>query len=357
MNALKPISGDSYAYKNIIATGGIGSGIFFQLQGNETLGREESRMGKLLPYRDYCKQHIILHYISVLLGRGNNGFQSHAIGKVGNDATGRALLQQMQESGIVTANVSLSSSRPTLFSVCYLYPDHAGGNITTSESSSGEVSPEDIDLFFESFHSTEKSLILAVPEVPVSTRIRLLEHGRRQNAINISSSATGEIAEFKSMGGFELTDFLFINLDEARHIANQNDLADIDQLILKAIQELISINASITVFITCGALGVYCYHDKRLEFFPAIPVEVVSTAGAGDAFLAGTVAGICCGLPLLKIKEQHVLTATEVGILVAALSVTSPHTIHPDLDASYMARFVRDNDLPAGFQNILPTSS
>jgi ribokinase len=92
MTSLRPILPGGFNYDHIIGTGGIGSGMFFSLKGNETLGREESRMAALLPYRDYCKQHIIMHYISVLLGAGINGtFQSYPIGKVGNDDTGGIL--------------------------------------------------------------------------------------------------------------------------------------------------------------------------------------------------------------------------------------------------------------------------
>jgi ribokinase len=53
-------------------------------------------------------------------------------------------------------------------------------------------------------------------------------------------------------------------------------------------------------------------------------VEVASTAGAGDAHLAGLIVGLAAGL------EMH--QAHELAILVAALSVTSPHTINPYAD-------------------------
>ena len=57
-------------YRRMIAIGGIGSGIFFALDGNHTLGRDESRLGRLLDIRDYCKLHIISHYVARLLGAG-----------------------------------------------------------------------------------------------------------------------------------------------------------------------------------------------------------------------------------------------------------------------------------------------
>src|SRR6476661_6065539 len=137
MTCLQPISQDGLAFNHIIGTGGIGSGIFFSMNHDNTLGREESRMATLLPYKDYCKQHIIMHYISVLLGAGSdNTFKSYPIGKVGNDDTGRSLIKMMHGSGMIIDHIKISPDHSTLFSVCFQYPDHSGGNITTSESAS-----------------------------------------------------------------------------------------------------------------------------------------------------------------------------------------------------------------------------
>jgi len=348
MTTLKPIN--NLAYDHIVATGGIGSGIFFSLQGNDTLGREESRMASLLPYKDYCKQHIILHYIAVLLGAGNDSaFKSFAIGKVGNDVTGKGLISQMNAAGIDTSNVSASQNHSTLFSVCFQYPDHSGGNITTAESASSEVSASDIDHFFETYEGPgEREIILAAPEVPVNTRIRLLEHGRKRRSLNITSLLSSEVEEFAALNGFNLVDMLFVNSDEIRHIAKADESSSVETAVIEGLRKLVSINPSLTVFVTCGALGVYCYSAKHLEFFPALAADVVSSAGAGDAFLAGTVAGICCGLPLLK-KDKNAAailsTATELGIIVAAMSVTSQDTIHPGLNATLLFDFFKSKNL------------
>src|SRR5665647_3611099 len=88
----------SLRFTGIIATGGIGSGKFFQLNGNHTLGREESRSGHFLDIRDYCKQHIILHYIKVLLGPS---FSVIPVGKIGDDDIGQILYNEMNETGFV----------------------------------------------------------------------------------------------------------------------------------------------------------------------------------------------------------------------------------------------------------------
>ena len=52
MITLKSILPAGLAYNHIVGTGGIGSGIFFSMKENDTLGRNESRMATLLPYKD-----------------------------------------------------------------------------------------------------------------------------------------------------------------------------------------------------------------------------------------------------------------------------------------------------------------
>ena len=357
MSNLTSIFSQGLVYEHIIATGGIGSGIFFSVEGNETIGRNESRMATLLPYKDFCKQHIIMHYIAVLLGAKPDGaFRCYPIGKVGNDDIGKSLINMMKVTGMDVGNVSISNDRSTLFSVCYQYPDHSGGNITTNESASRLVSPEDILIFFKNFKlNGNKEIVLAVPEVPIETRIKLLEYGKLRGSLNIASVLSLEVDEFKKLNGFSTTDILAVNVDEARSIAQINDdAAAIETIIEACIKNLTKINSSIMLLITAGAAGVYCYSKNLLEFTPALKVPVVSTAGAGDAFLAGFLSGICCGLPFFKgcndeyFSETPLTSAVELGLLLAALTVTSPDTIHAEANASLLYDLIQKNNLMVG---------
>src|SRR5512137_2113496 len=83
-------------YRAMLGVGGIGSGTFFLLNGEHTLGREESRSGHFIDRRDYCKLHIISHYVRTLLGEA---FHTLPIGKVGDDEAGRRVVREMQDAG------------------------------------------------------------------------------------------------------------------------------------------------------------------------------------------------------------------------------------------------------------------
>jgi hypothetical protein len=67
------------------------------------------------------------------------------------------------------------------------------------------------------------------------------------------------------------------------------------------------VNSAITVLITCGAEGVYCYSKKQIEFTPALKMPVVSTAGAGDAFLAVSSRVFVAVFQFLKMSMINIL--------------------------------------------------
>ena len=342
------------SYDHVIGTGGIGSGILFLLKGDHTMGRNESRPGRLEPHRDYCKLHIVLHYLSVLMGAGSRGgFRSWPIGGVGSDDEGKQLLAQMAKAGMDTEHVRIHDDCRTLFSVCFQYPDLSGGNITTENSASNRVSEEDIDDFFRhSERSGGKGIALALPEVPVITRLKLLRHGRDRDCLNVASVLSSEVSEFRAGGGFELADLVSVNIDEARSIARlENESVPAEVIVSRTVEVLCKANSHIRVLVTDGPRGSYGFRDGLIQHHPVIPARARSTAGAGDAFLAGTITGLCRGLPLQTgetvqdRKEAPLRSAIDLGTLLASQSVESPDTIHMGISAGSLKDYALERGL------------
>lgn len=335
MRTPKPIGKQDLRYDHIIGTGGIGSGIFFSFPDAHTLGRNESRLARLEPFKDYCKQHIILHYITILMGSGKAGFNTHPIGSVGNDKIGSELLDNMASAGMDISAIHRSDVNSTMYSVCFQYPDFSGGNITTNNSACNEVSPKHISDFYSKYNKDgKKAVVLAAPEVPLAARIALLKHGSTAKSLNVASILSSEVASFQEMNGFQLTDILSINRDEVCQIAGKGENENFLEIITECIAILTAQNNAMTILITDGANGSYCYQNGNLEFTPAINTELVSTAGAGDAFLSGVLTGLCHNLPLFRgfdvesLSEQTLTTALELGTLLASMTVSCADTIH-----------------------------
>ena len=129
------------AFSKVIGTGGIGTGLLFITEDDRTLGRNESRLVRQSKARDYCKQHIVLYYTSVLL---KSHTPVYPIGSIGKDAWGDSLLREMKQYGINVDYVTQDDQLPTTISFCLQYPSKDGCNMTASNGASGGVTPQTI---------------------------------------------------------------------------------------------------------------------------------------------------------------------------------------------------------------------
>ena len=115
------------------------------------------------------------------------------------------------------------------------------------------------------------------------------------------------------------------------------------------------------IVITDGPNGSYCYNNGNIEYNPTIDVKVKNTAGAGDAFLAGVIIGLCCSLPFLKVKNNKyfsktpINSASELGTILASCSVMSTDTINHEINANYIREFIikQNINLSKAFKKIL----
>ena len=326
-------------HQAMIGVGGIGSGSFFALRGNHTLGREESRGGRFLDRRDYCKLHIVSHYVKSLLGPE---FRTISIGQVGDDAVGRRLLSEMKDAGLELGYVPRVAGDQTLFSFCFVYPDGSGGNLTTDDSACAKVDAPFVTGAEPEFaRHAGHGVALAAPEVPLEAREKLLNLGTEYGFFRAASFLAEEMISALEMGMLGQTDLLAINVDEAAAAAGTS-LAEASDSVLEiveaAVEKLRDINPGLLVSITAGKNGSWSWDGEALVHVVAFPAKVVSTAGAGDAHLAGIVAGLVADLTLPQ--------AQELGTLVAAHSVTSPHTIDKRIDRRSLRTFAEEINAP-----------
>jgi len=328
-------------YRRLIGVGGIGVGIFFALEGDHTLGRNESRPARLLDLRDYCKLHIIAHSVGVLLGADPSGSPFHVlpIGKVGNDDAGRRMLKEMSGAGMDIRHVEVIGNQPTQFSVCFQYPNGEGGNLTTSQSAASELTPQDVERCSAAlFGDGVPTIALAAPEVPLETRYRLLQLATAGRAFRAAALTSSEMAMAGEQGLFSLVDLVSINEDEAGALIGRSFDPEAPAAFLKGCSDALTrYQPGMRIIISAGKHGAYAFAGGTWDYCPALPVSVVNTAGAGDALLAGVLSGIAVGMPLIapgrprrSICDLPLATALDFGVLLAGYKVTSRHTIHPD---------------------------
>ena len=313
----------------------------YALQGQHELGRNESRLGELLDSRDYCKLHIVIHYVARLMGsgRGPASFRAWPVGVVGNDAAGHQILTEMSAAGMDTQFVRKHPALKTPFSVCFIYPDGSGGNITSSNSAAGALSLDDLKAASPCMKAAgARGVALCLPEVPLELRRDFLELASDCGNYRVCSFVLGEIEEARRMGLFSLTDLLALNQEEASALLGDRPGQVLDgDLLAERAAEFTATRPRLRLIVSAGREGAYGFEWGSSQFCPAPVLQPISTAGAGDALLAGVVCGLAAGLPFIERNESGssfsgriLRTALDFGVLNASFSVTSPHTIHPD---------------------------
>ncbi len=321
----------AWRYSALIGAGGIGSGTFFALKGDHTLGREESRAGRFLDRRDYCKLHIIEHYVAVLLGRS---FETIALGRVGDDEPGRRMLAEMREAGIAADRVEVIPGEQTLYSICFVYPDGTGGNLTVDDSASQKVDAALIRKAEPDFaRLAAAGITLAAPEVPLEARGELLRLGRKYRFFNAAAFTSGELQTALAPDLLGMVDLLSVNIHEAATLTGVPADQTPEHIVQAAAHAIRTIQPAMQLAVTAGRRGNWTWDGQRLSFAPALTLDVANTAGAGDSFLAGMIVGITAGLSLPD--------AQQLATLIAAMKVTCVHTIDKRIDRDSLRAFVQ----------------
>jgi sugar/nucleoside kinase (ribokinase family) len=247
--------------------------------------------------------------------------------------------------------VEIVKDRPTLFSVCFQYPNGEGGNLTTTQSAASELTAEEVTRASPRFAADGvRSMALAAPEVSLEARYRLLELATANQAFRAAALTSSEMVPALRQGFFSLVDLVSINEDEAGALTGRMfDPADPFPFLNACSDMLISCQPSMRIVISAGKHGAFAFSDGLWDHCPAAPATVVGTAGAGDALLGAILSGLAVGMPLIcpgsprkSITERSLGSALDFAVLLASFTITSPHTIHPYANLETLLQFAAE---------------
>jgi len=337
--------------RRVIGVGGIGTGLCFEFEDNHDLGRNESRGARLIDARDYCKLHIVMHYLSALLNSYVPESPLHfvPIGKVGDDAAGKQLLVEMKDHQLDVTHVQSVEGSPTLFSVCFQYPDRSGGNITSVNSAAAQLTIEDVERARKLFEESKgQTIALAVPEAPIDVRKYLISVASQNGAFRVGSFTASEMESVKHSDWCSHLDLIALNEEEASRLVGHEFNPSAPESFLDSCSAALAGSSDrMWIVVTVGRHGAFGYDGEEWIYSPAVPTNVVNSAGAGDALLAGTLAALVMGCPFVnKQRLKSTLSALDFGVLFASYSATSRHSIHPRAKLEDVRAFAQTVGLP-----------
>lgn len=233
------------------------------------------------------------------------------IGRVGDDAFGPRLLDQLQSEGVRLTGVA--SSINTSSGLAVVSVDRNGENsIVVVPGANGLVSEADVEEHRQLI--VDSDVILLQLEIPPSTCVAAIRLAREAGVRVIMNPAPVHSGINADIFGVDL---LCPNQTEAgmllgRSIENRNDA-------ISAVRELASRGPN-HVIITLGADGVVWGDSQQSQWMKAFPIRSVDTTAAGDAFV-GSLAVFWAETGNLEIAIRH---ACAAGAIAATRSGAQP---------------------------------
>jgi ribokinase len=254
------------------------------------------------------------------------GGRSAFIGKIGTDERSEVARQWLLEDGVNLEHLLRSDQISPIIGLKMI--DDNGDNAIVSIK--GEVQDEltftEAKPCIEDFKSA--NIFITGFEIPVKTALEGAKLAKQLGMVTILNPAP---ARDESMGDLDYIDIFIPNESEAKSIAGIDLHADFhpDELMVR-IKEKYKVG---TVIITAGRHGVYGFDGINSWRILPIPVEVIDTTGAGDAFIGGFAFSLS--------KGNEIAKAIEFGNYVAALSVTRYGTIPAFPSLSEVEDFIK----------------
>jgi len=262
------------------------------------------------------------------------GAPTSFVGSVGADRLGDRGMEWMREAGVDLTYLFRSEKVSTGVGFVMIDPQGMVA-ITSAFGANGELSREHIDRS-ESLIAS-KSVMLVTFEIPVPVALYATQVGRRNGLTVVLTPAPAEL--FKTTD-LQLVDILVPNETELKILVGnepQEEL-DIEELAWKA-QRRYGIQM---IVITRGALGVSVLEGENFYHVPAVPVDVIDTPGAGDAFTAGMSVALLAGHSLREAVRFGCMTGAH------AVSVQGSIPAFPTTQQIKTFATARELTIPAG---------
>lgn len=239
---------------------------------------------------------------------------------VGDDESGRSLVEHLRALGADVARIAVTAERPTAEYVAVLDPRNDLLIGLADMAVLDLLTPARLEAAWAAIAASD--WVFADCNLPAETLAFLIDRAKGAGfrlAINTVSSPKA-LRLPKDLSGVDL---LFTNLDEASAMLGRAGPIST----VEAAAGLREAGAA-RVIVTQGAQGYAVASADGVVAAKAVPARPADITGAGDAFAAGTLYRILAG--------EQVAQAARGGALLATLTTESEMSVHPRLSPGLM---------------------
>ena len=251
-------------------------------------------------------------------GKGSNqaiaaarlGAESHFVGIIGTDPLGKIARALYDEEGVHTEHLVETTKKTTGVGFIIVNPDGRNGIILDMGAN------ELIDRPFvrkAEILIARSNVVLSVLEIPLEGAAEAMVLGRKYGVKTIlnPAPAAGLPEDF-----LRVIDLITPNETELRILMG---LAPDDGASTRELARELQKKFGTTVIVTQGESGMMLVDDQGISEFGSVPVDVIDTTGAGDAFTAALAVSLAEGHDLTSAIKfagcNGALACTKYGVI------------------------------------------
>jgi ribokinase len=270
-------------------------------------------------------------------GKGSNqavaaarlGAESHFVGLIGSDRLGEIARTLYEEEGVNADHLIETTATST--GVGFIIVNPQGKNGIILDMGANNLMDRQFVIGAQSIIA-RSDVVLSVLEIPVEAAAQAMALGRKCGVRTILNPAPASPLPDDMLSTIDL---MIPNETELRILMG---LAPDDAVSTRELQK----KFGITVVVTLGESGMILVDANGISEFSSVPVDVVDTTGAGDAFTAALAVSLAEGKDLARAIQfagcNGALACTKYGVIPSLAS-------RPEVDKLFAMQLPAFNNL------------